>query len=223
VKLDQPLNSLARLKEGNEKFPFETSLLQGMARIHEGLGDLNECAKLYKEVLHSDNTNVEAIACLATNYFYNDQPEVALKYYRRLLQMGVHNSELFNNIGLCCFYAQQYDLILSCFEKALGLATGDLQLADIWYNLGHVALGVGDSSLAYQCFRLSLVHNNENPEAYNNLGILEMAHNRHDLAKAFFQAAQSLGPLMFEANFNSGFLSYTVSLSQRNLFIFKEP
>jgi len=210
VKLDQPLNSLARLKEGNEKFPFESSLLLGMARIQEGLGDVNESARLYKEVLHSDNTNVEAIACLATNYFYNDQPEVALKYYRRLLQMGVNNSELFNNVGLCCFYAQQYDLILSCFEKALSLANSDLQLSDIWYNLGQVALGVGDSSLAYQCFRLSLVHNNENPEAYNNLGILEMAHNRHDLAKSFFQASQSLGPLMFEANFNSGFLSYTV-------------
>ncbi len=35
VKLDQPLNSITRLKEGNEKFPFETSLLQGIARIQE--------------------------------------------------------------------------------------------------------------------------------------------------------------------------------------------
>ncbi len=76
------------------------------------------------------------------------------------------------------------------------------------FNLGHVALGVGDSSLAYQCFRLSLVHNNENPEAYNNLGILEMAHNRFDLAKAFFQASQNLGPMMFEPNFNNGYLAY---------------
>ena len=172
---------------------------------------MNECMKYYKEVLQSNNTNVEAIACIATNYFYNDQPEVALKYYRRLLQMGVCNSELFNNIGLCCFYAQQYDMILSCFDRALSLASNDMQLADIWYNLGHVALGVGDSSLAYQCFRLSLVHNNENPEAYNNLGILEMAHNRFDLAKAFFQASQNLGPMMFEPNFNNGYLAYTVS------------
>ena len=88
--------------------------------------------KFYKEVLQSDNTNVEAIACIATNYFYNDQPEVALKFYRRLLQMGVYNTELFNNIGLCCFYAQQYDMILSCFEKALILANNDMQLADVW-------------------------------------------------------------------------------------------
>lgn len=35
TKLDQPLNAINRLKEGNEKFPFEISLLQGIARLHE--------------------------------------------------------------------------------------------------------------------------------------------------------------------------------------------
>lgn len=178
--------------------------------ILKGLGDMNECVKYYKECLQSDSTHVESIACIATNYFYNDQPEVALKFYRRLLQMGVYNSELFNNIGLCCFYAQQYDLIFSCFERAISLANNDLQLADIWYNLGHVALGVGDSSLAYQCFRLCLVYNNDSAEAYNNLGILEMAHGRNELARSFYQAAQSLGPMMFESFFNNGFLAHTV-------------
>jgi tetratricopeptide repeat protein 8 len=147
---------------------------------------MGECIRYYKEVLQSDNTNVEAIACIATHHFYSDQPEVALKFYRRLLQMGVYNSELFNNIGLCCFYAQQYDMILSCFDRALSLATQDNQIADVWYNLGHVALGVGDTSLAYQCFRLCLVHNNDSADAYNNLGVLEMQHSRNDLVSKLF-------------------------------------
>jgi len=91
------------------------------------------------------------------------------------------------------------------------LSNNDIQRADIWYNLGHVALGVGDSSLAYQCFRLCLAHNNDSAEAYNNLGVLEMAHQRNDLARSFFQASQSLGPLMFESYFNNGFLANSVS------------
>ena len=53
--------------------------------------------------------------------------------------MGVHNTELYNNLGLCCFYAQQYDMTLTCFERALSLAT-DENMADVWYNIGHVAL-----------------------------------------------------------------------------------
>ena len=53
--------------------------------------------------------------------------------------MGVNNAELYNNIGLCCFYAQQYDMTFNCLMRALALATDDC-LADVWYNIGHVAL-----------------------------------------------------------------------------------
>lgn len=81
------------------------------------------------QVLGFDASNVEAIACLAAHNFYTDQPEVracrvvlwegcsftvpccvlqlALRFYRRLLQMGVTNAELWNNLGLCCFYSSQ--------------------------------------------------------------------------------------------------------------------
>ena len=45
--------------------------------------------------------------------------------------------ELWNNMGLCCFYAGQYDLTLSCFERALMLADDD-NMADVWYNIGQV-------------------------------------------------------------------------------------
>ena len=53
--------------------------------------------------------------------------------------MGVYNAELFNNLGLCCFYAQQYDMTLTCFERALSLAE-EQTMSDVWFNIGHVAL-----------------------------------------------------------------------------------
>ena len=43
---------------------------------------MENAVAFYKEVLHYDNMHVEAIACIGTNYFYTDQPEVALKFYR---------------------------------------------------------------------------------------------------------------------------------------------
>lgn len=54
--------------------------------------------------------------------------------------MGVYNCQLFNNLGLCCFYAQQYDMTLTSFERALSLAENEEEVADVWYNLGHVAV-----------------------------------------------------------------------------------
>lgn len=57
---------------------------------------------------------------------------MSIRYYRRLIQMGVSNSELWNNVGLCCFYAAQYDMALGCFERALGMANDDV-MADLWF------------------------------------------------------------------------------------------
>ena len=37
----------------------------------------------------------------------------------------------------------------------LALANDEV-LADVWYNVGHLALGIGDVNLAYQCFRYIL-------------------------------------------------------------------
>ncbi len=67
-------------------------------------------------------------------------PDVSFVFLsRRLFQMGVHNAEIFTNMGMCCFYAQHYDMALSCFQRALTVASDDTQ-ADIWYNIGHVAI-----------------------------------------------------------------------------------
>uniref|UniRef100_A0A4W3H998 Tetratricopeptide repeat domain 8 n=1 Tax=Callorhinchus milii TaxID=7868 RepID=A0A4W3H998_CALMI len=207
IRLDQPLTVLVLLKEGLDHFPGEVTLLTGIARIHDEMNDIVSATEYYKDVLKQDNTNVEAIACIGSNHFYSDQPEIALRFYRRLLQMGVYNCQLFNNLGLCCFYAQQYDLTLSSFERALSLAVNDEEVADVWYNLGHIAVGIGDMTLAYQCFKLALANNNDHAEAYNNLAVLEMRKGHHEQAKGFLQTAASLAPHMYEPHYNFAALS----------------
>uniref|UniRef100_A0A674NJJ7 Tetratricopeptide repeat domain 8 n=1 Tax=Takifugu rubripes TaxID=31033 RepID=A0A674NJJ7_TAKRU len=177
-RLDQPITALNLFKQGLDHFPGEVTLLTGIARIHEEMNNISSATEYYRDVLKQDNTHVEAIACIGSNHFYTDQPEIALRFYRRLLQMGVYNCQLYNNLGLCCFYAQQYDMTLSSFERALALSTSDEEQADVWYNIGHVAVGIADLTLAYQCFKLALAFNNDHAEAYNNLAVLELRKGR---------------------------------------------
>ena len=87
----------------------------GIARIHDLLNDPGQAYVMYKKVLLFDNNNIEAIASIASYHFYTDQPEVAIRFYWRLVQCGINESELWNNIGLCAFYASQYDMALNCF------------------------------------------------------------------------------------------------------------
>ncbi|CAF2880839.1 unnamed protein product [Rotaria sp. Silwood2] len=204
LRLDQPLLSISKLKEGLEKFPYEPCLIQAIARIYEGLNDMAQSIEYYRQVLKLDNTNIEAIACIAANHFYNEQPEISLKFYRRLLQMGVATASIFTNIALCCFHAQQYDMIVACFLKALACATTDDERAETWYNIGEMALYTTDINLAIQCFRLALVHNNDHAEAYNNLGLVELQRENNETGQIYLQTAQSLAPHMFESYYNYG-------------------
>eukprot|EP00961_Rhodomonas_salina_P214878 2901979-Rhodomonas_salina.1 len=43
----------------------------------------------------------------------------------------------------------QYDMCLTCFERALELADEETQ-GDVWYNVSQLAIGIGDLGLAYQ-------------------------------------------------------------------------
>ncbi|KAJ7404709.1 Tetratricopeptide repeat protein 8 [Willisornis vidua] len=244
LRLDQPVTAVNLFKQGLDRFPGEVTLICGIARIYEEMNNISSAAEYYKDVLKQDNTHVEAIACIGSNHFYSDQPEIALRFYRRLLQMGVYNCQLFNNLGLCCFYAQQYDMTLSSFERALFLAENEEETADVWYNLGHVAVGIGDLNLAYQCFKLTLVNNNDYAEAYNNLAVLEMRKGHVEqprvfinlngiqlyyaytigvtmlkmafLARALLQTASSLAPHMYEPHFNFAILSEKLGDLQRS-------
>uniref|UniRef100_A0A8C0I0G7 Tetratricopeptide repeat domain 8 n=1 Tax=Balaenoptera musculus TaxID=9771 RepID=A0A8C0I0G7_BALMU len=205
ISLDQPVTALNLFKQGLDKFPGEETLLCGIARIYEEMNNISSTTEYHKEVLKQDNTQVEATACIGSNHFYSDQPEVALRFYRRFLQMGPYNSQLFNNLGICCFYAQQYDMTLTSFERALSLAENEEEVAEVWHNLGHVAVGIGDTNLAHQCFRLGLVNSNKHAETYNNLAVLEM-----------WKAASSLAPHMYEPHFNFATVSDKMGDLQRS-------
>ncbi len=150
VRLDQPRAAAQAFAAGVARFPQDTTLIAGLARVYEALGDHDASVAQYRRLVSLDSTHAEAVASLASNHFYSWHPEFALLLFRRLLQTGVRGAELFNNMALCAFHAQQYDLALGLFRRALRGAADDATTADIWYNQGTVAVALGDTSLGYQ-------------------------------------------------------------------------
>lgn len=62
--------------------PFKQVSLINFANCVQEMGNISAASEHYKEVLKQDNTHVEAIACIGSNHFYSDQPEIALRFYR---------------------------------------------------------------------------------------------------------------------------------------------
>lgn len=216
TRMDVPNTALDLLEEACEVFPSEPRLYLGLARIYEQLNNVDKAFFHYKKVLFYDSSNIEAMACIGAHHFYSHQPELSMRYYRRLLQMGVDNAEIWNNIGLCCFFSSQYDMALNCFRKALEVASDD-ESAEVWYNIGHIAVAIGDHGLAYQSFKVATAVNPSHAEALNNLAVLEIRrHGNVDgtrkaaplaHARGFLEAATDAGPHLFEPAYNRALLA----------------
>nr|CAH7722287.1 unnamed protein product [Callosobruchus chinensis] len=116
--------------------------------------------------------------------------------------MGAHSPELYNNLGLCCLYAQQLDLIYPCFQRALELAIDPLVKAEIWYNLSYVALTAGDVQLAVQCLNLCLSADASHAPALNNLAVLYHKTGKTNVAKAYLTSASTVDPNLPEPQIN---------------------
>lgn len=59
------------------------------------------------QVLEYDAGNVEAIACLGSYQFYSDQPEIAMIYFRRILQIGMQLCGMLRHSFCCGRYSRQ--------------------------------------------------------------------------------------------------------------------
>ena len=209
LRLDVPLTALAHLAGATTHHPHEPSLILLTARIQEMLNNIDTAAKSYREVLVLDGSRVEAIACLAANLFYAEKPELSLRLYRRLLQMGVGDSEVWNNVGLCCYYSLQYDMSLSCFGRALEEAAGEASvLSAVWYNIGCVALGIGDTTLAHQAFEVAASIDPHHAESYTNAALLDLRASNTNSARANLLLAEKHGEHLFEPFYNSAVLDF---------------
>ena len=65
---------------------------------------------------------------------------------------------------------------------------------------------------------MALSIDNNHAESYNNLGVLELRRGRLEQARAFFQAAFSLAPQMYEPHYNAGMMSEWVSHTTAALY-----
>jgi len=200
--------ALELLRTAADQFPDDPRALECAARLLGGASGPapKTCHDLHARVAEIDPRHVGSAAYLARHAFLYGQPEVALRYYQRLVHQGVATAELWANLGLCCFECSQYDMALGCFSRALAdPKAADAVLADVWYNAGLVAVALGELRLAGQCLKLAVHVDSAHLSAFVNMGTLEFRRGALPEALSEFKTAASAGAVP-EACFGAALL-----------------
>eukprot|EP01135_Chromosphaera_perkinsii_P003861 Nk52_evm9s259 gene=Nk52_evmTU9s259 len=192
-----------------EDCPENSLAAIGLARVQDQCGQYRKSFVSYKKALNADPSNLEAIASVGAFFFYEGFPELGLRFYRRLLHQGIMNVEILNNLALCCIKAQQLDLGIAFFERALQLCKDNKHLAQVWYNIGHMGIDLGELFFAYQCLKISTLADPNHAEALVALGVLLSLNTDTESASrdsaTMFEKASKLAPKLFEAQYNRRF------------------
>jgi Tfp pilus assembly protein PilF len=142
----------------------------------------------------------------------------AVKYYKKALNAGNADSDLYNNLGSLFQNLKNYDVALSYFEKAIEL---DNKNFNAFNNKGTVLFFLFRYDDALSSYSNALLVKPDFAEAYNNKGRLLQNLNRHEEAYEHFRLAISYKPDYADAYLNLAILSLLLEKYEDGWLLFE--
>jgi len=134
--------------------------------------DFTTAARLYKELLRDDPSNVDYLKQLGSIYVQAQQDEKAIPYYQQIITFYPHYVEAMNSLGAIYRRLKRYQESIEILQKALD---EDRQLPTVNYNLGFTYKEMGNYQDAIEAFEMVIEANPDDVLAYNHLGSIYLA------------------------------------------------
>nr|CAD1838623.1 unnamed protein product [Ananas comosus var. bracteatus] len=143
--------------------------------IYKDEGHLLEAAESYQKALKADPSYKPAAECLAivltdlgTSLKLAGNTEEGIQKYCEALKIDSHYAPAYYNLGVVYSEMMQYDLALSCYEKA---ALERPLYAEAYCNMGVIYKNRGDLEAAIACYERCLTVSPNFEIAKNNMAI----------------------------------------------------
>lgn len=160
---------------------------------------------LEKFKLYPSAENLYRQAIMSTNHgeiFYDKMGDLALKNkemdltvdcYRKVLEANPLNREVMIKLAtvLQTYFPDNTDETIDCYEKLLEF---NIDVPQIYYELGHLYLKKEDKINSISAFKLALEHDSENPFYNNSLAYAYSKAELYDEAIEHYQKAIALNP-----------------------------
>ena len=133
--------------------------------------------------------------------FEKGQKEVAIKHFRKVIELRPHHPHAYNNLGAALIDVGEYEEAKSNLKKAIELQP---DYAEAYNNLGNVYKEMEEYNQAISVYEKAIELNPEYYEAHSNLGNTLHELGRLDEAEASYNQAIALKPDYAEAFSNLG-------------------
>jgi FkbM family methyltransferase len=164
--------------------------LQLALRYHQA-GDLEQAARLYREILSFRPDNVPALDLLGVVYYQFGNYDLAIEFITKSLRLNENNPDAYNHLGSALKAKGQTDRAAACFQRAIAL---NPKLAEAYFNLGNTLVAKGQFDNAISHYRRAIGINPNFFAAYYNLG--NALHDKGNAGEAIisYQEALKLNP-----------------------------
>lgn len=163
---------------------MEKALILTRAKSAAIAHDFVTAARLYKELLRDDESNVEYLKQLGSIYVQSGEDEKAIPYYSQIITFYPHYIDAMNSLGAIYRRLKRYEESIEILQRALD---EDRQLPAVNYNLGYTYREMGNYEDAIEAFEKVIRVNPDDVLAYNHLGSVYFAKKEYEKSVASYK------------------------------------
>lgn len=168
----------------------------------------SEAVDTFKSILSQQPTNVDALFQLANVYKLQDELELAIETFNKILSIvGSENAEIperlygLTHLALSEIYCKQSKLD-TAEQHAKEAVQSRPSEADTHYRLGYIYTHQAKFDEALAAFKRTLARNPDFSEVYEWLGLIALMQNRPQQAVVYYQTAIEKKPYVQSAYYN---------------------
>lgn len=161
--------------------------------------DWSTAAKLYKELLKGDESNIEYLRELGSIYVKSGEDERAIPYYEQIIAAFPNDVDAMNSLGAIFRRLKRYEQSIQILQRA---KNEDKDTASVNYNLGFTYKEMGNFEEAVSAFESVITENPDDVLAYNHLGSIYYAQKNYGKSIATYKRGLQVDPNHPILNYN---------------------
>ena len=177
----------------NLKIEMTNEYYLNTGRFFFEINENKNAIKQFEKALEIEPGNVEALADIATSYYYLKKYEEAVEYFKSASEIDPENVYALHTMGMSYAHLKKYETAVEYFKKALKVKPG----YEIYNDLGIVYNYLEDDPERYdkalKCFNESLKIK-DNIRAWRNMGATYIHLEKYDSAIDCFKNALGIEP-----------------------------